>query len=666
MKTHNNTTLPVAEYKKQAIDTIHPNEELILQNTEKEERASELIIANIELVFQNKEKEKRAAELIIANKELVFQNDEKEKRAAELIIANKELAFQNKEKEKLAAELIIANKELVFQSDEKEKRAAELINANRIYTFLSQVNQAIVHSKNEQMLFNEVCRIAIHIGKFELSAISFSNKTNNTLKNITHYNARPDDIEFLDNFTYDTKGPTAKVLLTGKPYIINNYAHEPEIENSKKYALDRGFRSCILLPIKKAGKTVGVYNIFSANINSFDQVELALLEEAAGDISFALDVFEKEMNRAQMEGRLIHSELRLQQAQSIAHFGSWELDLSNDTMLWSDEACQIYGFPLDDNIQSYASWLSYTHPDDIANVMSVTKEGEKTLSKVEFHHRIIRRDGAVRHIYSQAQFEFNKEGKAVVLYGVGHDITETKEAETERTKIIGHMVQRNNDLEQFSYIVSHNLRAPVANILGLVSIIQTIGIDKGEEKKVTGYLAAAAQNLDNVIIDINHILELKNNRDGKRERIIFEQLLNEVKLSVENNNDEQANIIGNFTAIEEITSVKSYLYSIFFNLISNSIKYRRPGIVPVIKITSCLINNKIQLSFKDNGLGIDLKKNSKEVFGLYKRFHHHLEGKGMGLFMVKTQVESLGGKITVTSDVNKGSEFKLEFEIDEK
>jgi hypothetical protein len=90
-----------------------------------------LFIANEELAIQNVEKEKRAAELVIANQELLFQNKEKEKRAAELILANEELAFQNEEKEKRAAELIIANKELIFQNEEKEKRAAELVIANQ-------------------------------------------------------------------------------------------------------------------------------------------------------------------------------------------------------------------------------------------------------------------------------------------------------------------------------------------------------------------------------------------------------------------------------------------------------------------------------------------------------------------------------------------------------
>ena len=105
------------------------------------------------------------------------------------------------------------------------------------------------------------------------------------------------------------------------------------------------------------------------------------------------------------------------------------------------------------------------------------------------------------------------------------------------------------------------------------------------------------------------------------------------------------------------------MHSIFNNLIRNSIKYRNPDQQPLITIKSTKENGKIILTFKDNGLGIDLNKHGTKVFGLYKRFHTHLKGKGIGLFMVKAQVEALGGQITIASEINKGTEFTIIFEI---
>ena len=106
------------------------------------------------------------------------------------------------------------------------------------------------------------------------------------------------------------------------------------------------------------------------------------------------------------------------------------------------------------------------------------------------------------------------------------------------------------------------------------------------------------------------------------------------------------------------------MHSIFYNLITNSIKYKQPGLPLVCEIKSKLLDNTVQLLFKDNGIGIDLKKTGDQIFELYKRFHiGATEGKGMGLFMVKTHVESLGGHISVASEVNVGSEFKIEFPL---
>jgi signal transduction histidine kinase len=124
---------------------------------------------------------------------------------------------------------------------------------------------------------------------------------------------------------------------------------------------------------------------------------------------------------------------------------------------------------------------------------------------------------------------------------------------------------------------------------------------------------------------------------------------------------QNVRIITDFSAVDEYTSIKSYIHSIFYNLIFNSIKYSDPSRMPVISVTSKRENHKIYLIFKDNGMGIDLDKKGEQIFGLYKRFHNHIEGKGMGLFMVKTQVEILGGKITVKSQPNQGTEFEIEF-----
>jgi PAS domain S-box-containing protein len=245
------------------------------------------------------------------------------------------------------------------------------------------------------------------------------------------------------------------------------------------------------------------------------------------------------------------------------------------------------------------------------------------------------------------------------------DITEKKQDELERERITTDLIQRNNDLEQFTYIVSHNLRAPVANILGLSELLADMDATPGKENaEVLKALSTSVCNLDKVILDLNNILQISSTTHDTMEMVSLPLLVDEVK-SATGRLAEQSNAViqYDFSEVGHLLSLKSYLYSIFQNLIVNSIKYKRPNVDPVINISSNLERDKACIYFSDNGKGIDLERYRTHLFGLYKRFDLSVEGKGLGLFMVKMQVERLGGTISVQSRLNAGTEFKLEFPL---
>lgn len=242
------------------------------------------------------------------------------------------------------------------------------------------------------------------------------------------------------------------------------------------------------------------------------------------------------------------------------------------------------------------------------------------------------------------------------------NITEKKNADIEREQITSELLKRNKDLEQFTYIVSHNLRAPVANIIGLSDLIQDVPLND-EDSKILTSLARSVRNLDDVIIDLNNILDINNDVNMQKiENVFFADIIESVKSDLTYLiKNENATINLKLGTMSSVSAPRNYLYSIFHNLIINSIKYKRAAVAPVITITSAEEPGKITIKFKDNGKGIDLNKNGNALFGLYKRFDPSVEGKGIGLFMVKTQIENLGGKITVSSELNVGTEFCLEF-----
>ncbi len=256
---------------------------------------------------------------------------------------------------------------------------------------------------------------------------------------------------------------------------------------------------------------------------------------------------------------------------------------------------------------------------------------------------------------------YDTKGNIMGVVLVFRDVTKQKQEEAIKAKIMADLLQRNKDHEHFTRIISHDLRAPVSNIISLTALINDGNLKEGEKEFMMNALNTSAKKLDEVIIDLNHILSTEKQLDEKKEQVHFSELVSNIQESIGNIlKKEQANFKIDFSQVDEMLTIKSYLYSIFYNLISNSIKYKKPTVPLDITVESNLVDKKVILTFKDNGLGIDLKKSGRHIFELYKRFHtDKAEGKGMGLYMVKVQVEKLGGKISVKSKVNQGTEFKI-------
>lgn len=233
--------------------------------------------------------------------------------------------------------------------------------------------------------------------------------------------------------------------------------------------------------------------------------------------------------------------------------------------------------------------------------------------------------------------------------------------EIEVAKRTNELVEYNQQLEQFAFIAAHNLRAPVARILGLGQLIQMLE-NSSEKDEIYPKLLRAAEELDGVVKDLNTILAFRKNSDSLVTVVDLAAEVSKIGVTLEREiGNSHAVITSDFTAVKTIRTVKPYLESILYNLISNAIKYRMPDRAPLIHIHTDQLENEICLTVSDNGLGIDMKAYREKLFTLYSRFHIHLEGKGLGLYLVKTQITALGGRIELESEVNRGSTFKVYF-----
>ena len=257
---------------------------------------------------------------------------------------------------------------------------------------------------------------------------------------------------------------------------------------------------------------------------------------------------------------------------------------------------------------------------------------------------------------------YNAEQELSHWVSIQRDVTEEKNQEKEKEQLIKELTQNNKDLKQFSYITSHNLRAPMSNLTGLLNLIEDIEIEDSELKEIIDGFNKSTHLLNETIEDLTKVMIIKDNIAIETENIslkdIFENIFNQLTTQIELS---KPILKLDIEHVNLLNTNKAYLESILLNLLTNSLKYRANNRVLRITIAAHQVDDTIQLSFKDNGIGIDLVKNKDKIFGLYQRFHDYPDSKGLGLYLVKSQVEAMKGTISIESQVNKGTTITITF-----
>ena len=249
-----------------------------------------------------------------------------------------------------------------------------------------------------------------------------------------------------------------------------------------------------------------------------------------------------------------------------------------------------------------------------------------------------------------------------VISTIIKDITDKKKIEEEQKSLTEELLRNNQDLQQFSFITSHNLRAPVANLISLLGLYNRQDMSDAFNKTLIEKFEEATLQLNSTLNDLVNVLVIKSNNNIEKQELLLSDIFNATHRNIENLLLEQNGTVEvDFSEVTNIKYNKIHLDSIFLNLLTNAIRYRSPERAPLIKIKSYRLDNGIVISFADNGLGIDLKRYGDRLFGLYQRFHVSKEGKGLGLYMTKSQVMAMGGNIEVESEPGKGTIFKVFF-----
>tara|TARA_R110000868_G_scaffold281257_1_gene541639 strand:- start:4009 stop:5100 length:1092 start_codon:yes stop_codon:yes gene_type:complete len=241
-------------------------------------------------------------------------------------------------------------------------------------------------------------------------------------------------------------------------------------------------------------------------------------------------------------------------------------------------------------------------------------------------------------------------------------IEKLKLAQSNLQELNSNLQRKNQELEEFSYVAAHDLRAPLTNIHSLLDMLEAENAISETGIPLFEKVQLVAKLMCDKLRALNNVIALKSNLNSRKEEVTFSEIVKKIRVI------HSQEIVNSRTIIkEDFSSCPTIMYdpiqveSIVHNLISNSIKYKHPKRKTIIQLKTKEVKGKVIFTIKDNGLGFDDQINTDKIFGLFKRMHTHVDGLGVGLYIIRSIISNNGGTIKVKSEINKGTELKIHF-----
>ncbi|APQ19276.1 hypothetical protein A9200_06865 [Maribacter hydrothermalis] len=302
-----------------------------------------------------------------------------------------------------------------------------------------------------------------------------------------------------------------------------------------------------------------------------------------------------------------------------------------------------------------------THPDDLENSSSFKSKvfnGKK--NNYQIQKRYFHKNGSMVHAIIGVTPVKDLEGKTTHAITQFLDITDRIKSEKKLKDLLKVTKSQNESLMNFAHIVSHNLRSHSTNLTMLANFL-TNEKEEDERQNLNRMISNAAESLAETIRHLNDVVQVKTTPLKNLRKINILKTIQQCEKSIEGLLEKDVAIIKlDISSNHFVNAVPAYLESIFLNILTNALKYRSKDRLPVIEVKTFLKDDKILITFSDNGQGIDLKRHGDKIFGMYKTFHNHKDAKGIGLFITKNQIESMGGSIKIESVVDQGSTIFIE------
>jgi len=363
------------------------------------------------------------------------------------------------------------------------------------------------------------------------------------------------------------------------------------------------------------------------------------------------------------EGELMQSELKFRTIFDQAAIGIARLDSVSGKILETNAKYgELLGYTAED--LTGLDYMQLTHPEDIQedyNNMQRINSGEK--GEYTINKRIIKKDGGIIWVkLTVSTLRENGLGPEEHVALI-EDITEKRLSELNLNKSYKMVIDQNRRLLNFSYIVSHNLRSHSSNIQAILNLYE-LADSEDEKESYVQLLSKVGAALDRTLFDLNEVVSIQANTALVVEPLLVSRYLKMTLELLQIKIQKKKAIIRQEIPEEMLVNFNpAYMESILFNFLSNALRYSDHQRTPEILISGTRENGNWVLEISDNGIGIDMDRHGEQLFGMYKSFTDSPKSRGMGLFITKNQMDAMGGRVTVESQVGIGTTFKLHFSI---
>jgi len=360
--------------------------------------------------------------------------------------------------------------------------------------------------------------------------------------------------------------------------------------------------------------------------------------------------------------KLNESSDRLSLATKAAKMGVWEWSGVTGNIIWDDLMYEIFGVIDREAFGKISNnWFKLAHPEDAPKISKQLAYINTEKPTMHFEFRTIRpSDNCVRYISTSTFLSLDPKKQPTRIVGICMDVTDLRLAEKEKAELLENVLKQNRELEDFAFVISHRLRSHSSKLSTVAHVFKNPSANESLQKELIKEVEKEAHLLDETLKELTEIIGISENKSTDIETLnlnsIIEAAISNLQAAIENCNASVE------VAIEpgvQVQAVKSYLENITFQLLDNALKFRVKDKQLIIKVAAEESNDTVKLSIADNGIGIDLERHHNKLFGLYRKFHTHIEGKGIGLHLAKKQLELMGGKIEVQSMLNEGTLFNV-------